>query len=362
MRVLVLGCGGFVGSHLVEVLLDSTGHEVVGLDRSPAKVAHLVGRERFEFVAAELPEVRSLPALVARSDVVIHLAAICNPSLYNTKPIEVIEANFLHAFPVVRLCAEEGKRLVYFSTSEVYGKTLAAFAGGDRARAEDPSRYVLAEDVSPLILGPVSAQRWTYACAKQLMERTVYAYGKERGLHFTIVRPFNFLGPRMDYLSGIDGEGVPRVFACFMKALLSGEPLALVEGGRSRRTFVCVREAAGCCARIVERPEASRAQIFNIGNPANETSIADLAALMRELFEEKTSRRAPPAIEVSALSFYGEGYEDSDRRVPDVSRAERLLGWRPEVSLRELVSRTMDWYIETYGARSAVSRRAHWSG
>jgi len=348
MRVLILGCGGFVGSHLAERLLASAAHEVVGLDRSPAKAAHLVGRERFEFVVGELPGARELPELVSGSDVVVHLAAICNPSLYNTRPLEVIEANFVDALPVARLCAEKGKRLVYFSTSEVYGKTLAAFGPAGPASPD----HVLREDDSPLILGPVRAQRWSYSCAKQLMERTIFALGKERGLHFTIVRPFNFIGPRMDYIPGRDGEGVPRVFACFMKALLSGEPPALVDGGKSRRTFVCVREAVECCARIVERPEASRGAIFNVGNPANETTIAELARLMCGLFEEKTGRRCPPPVEVDALSFYGEGYDDSDRRVPDISRAEALLGWRPVLPLRELVSRTMDWYIETYDSRN----------
>lgn len=344
-----MGCGGFVGSHLAEILLERTGHHVVGIDRAPGKLGHLLGHKRLEFVAGELPEVRELERLVVSSDVVVHLAAICNPSLYNTRPLDVIEANYLQVLPVVRMCADAGKRLVYFSTSEVYGKTAAALVP-----TNDPRHIILEEDSSPLILGPIAAQRWSYACAKQLMERTIYAYGKERRLHFTIVRPFNFLGPRMDYLSGLDGEGTPRVFACFMKALLAGEPLRLVDGGNSRRTFVCVREAVDCCVRILEHPEASEGLILNIGNPANETTIAGLAALMRELFEEKTSRPAPPTIDVSAEDFYGEGYDDSDRRIPDISRAERLFGWKPVVPLRELVSRTMDWYIETYAQRMAV--------
>jgi UDP-apiose/xylose synthase len=130
---------------------------------------------------------------------------------------------------------------------------------------------------SALVLGPIHQQRWTYACAKQLLERRIWALGAERDLDFTIVRPFNVIGPRMDFIPGIDGEGVPRVLARFMHALLLGRPLELVEGGMQRRSFVTVDDICDAVLRIVERPKVCRQQIVNGGNPDNDVSIAELA-------------------------------------------------------------------------------------
>ena len=155
----------------------------------------------------------------------------------------------------------------------------------------------------------------------------------------------------MDFLPGIDGEGIPRVFPLFMQALLDGGPLRLVEGGRNSRTFVYIADAVEACCRVIERPDECRRKIINIGSPRNETTIADLAHLMLDLFEEKTGLRRSGVVEVSSRAFYGEGYDDCDRRVPDVSKAERLLGWRPSTPLREVFSLTMDWYLEKYGSR-----------
>jgi UDP-apiose/xylose synthase len=286
------------------------------------------------------------------------LAAICNPSLYNTRPLEVIDVNSFGSLQLVALCAENGARLLYFSTSEVYGRTAGSLQGtsGERIDA-DPAQALLREDESPLILGPVSAQRWCYACAKQLMERTVFAFGKERGLNYTIVRPFNFIGPRMDFLPGIDGEGVPRVLACFLSALIAGTPLQLVDGGHNRRAFTYIGDAIDACIKILERPDAAKGQIFNIGNPANETTIADLAALMMRLWNELVpdgSDKASAVRTVTAADFYGQGYEDSDRRVPDIRKARAMLGWEPKTSLEAALRLTIPAYLDRY--RTAMKK------
>ncbi|HHN45890.1 MAG TPA: NAD-dependent epimerase/dehydratase family protein, partial [Planctomycetes bacterium] len=287
-----------------------------------------------------------------KADAVVNLAALCNPALYNTRPLDVIDINFTHVLPLVRSCSKHRRMLVHFSTCEVYGKTIAGFAPQGSEFAEDARNYLLSEDASPLVLGPVQRQRWTYSCAKQLLERVIYAEGFEHGLPYSIVRPFNVIGPRMDFLPGVDGEGIPRVVPSFMKALLSGEPLKLVDGGMSRRSFIHVRDALDAVERILDRPDVSSGEIFNVGNPANETTIRGLATMMMAMFTEKTG--SPPecgAVDVMAQEYYGAGYDDCDRRVPDVSKAERLLGWRPTVSLSRTVSDTMDWYIREYGKR-----------
>ncbi|MBN1761406.1 MAG: NAD-dependent epimerase/dehydratase family protein, partial [Chitinispirillaceae bacterium] len=253
--------------------------------------------------------------------------------------------------PLVKVCCDLNCRLIHFSTSEVYGKTLVGTVG--RALpADDPAYYLLSETESPLLLGPVHLQRWCYASAKQLLERTLYAYGFEKGLDFTIIRPFNFIGPKMDFMPGVDGEGVPRVIACFMDALLHGKPLQLVDGGTNRRCFTAISDAVDAVVRVLEQPDAARRRIFNIGNPGNEISIADLAETMRKLYAECREidlSRVAPVVTVSAEKFYGEGYEDSDRRVPDISAATTQLGWCPLVSLDEALRRTIRGFIEIYG-------------
>jgi UDP-apiose/xylose synthase len=201
------------------------------------------------------------------------------------------------------------------------------------------------------VLGPVAAQRWTYACAKQLVERVIFAHGAMHGLRYTIVRPFNFIGPRIDFLPGIDGEGTPRVLACFMYALLTGSPLRLVDGGKNRRCFTCIDDAVDACLKIVLKPEASSNHIFNIGNPLNETTIADLAGLMIGLWNRTApegSVRSSAVETVSSLDFYGPGYEDSHRRLPDITAASSVLGWKPEIDLETALDRTIRWYRDRY--------------
>ena len=158
----------------------------------------------------------------------------------------------------------------------------------------------------------------------------------------------------MDFLPDTCGvEGVPRVLACFMDALLSGKPLKLVDGGENYRSFTYIDDAIDALMAILERPEKAKGRIFNIGNPHNETTIAGLAKLMVRLYGELRPECAvsPARFEtVSSAEFYGEGYEDSDRRIPDISRAQSLLGWEPATSLVSALKTTMAYYIREYGS------------
>ena len=201
-------------------------------------------------------------------------------------------------------------------------------------------------------MGPIKAQRWTYAAAKQLLERVIYAYGSEGKLEYSIVRPLNFVGARMDYIPGIDGEGTPRVLACFMDALMFNKPLQVVDGGHARRTFTAISDAVEAIIKIIDRPEQARNQIFHIGNPTNECSMRELAELMIELYQEirDEHRSRDFSIEtVSSEEFYGEGYEDCDRRVPDISKAQELLDWNPEVGLRDAMRIAIESFVKQYG-------------
>lgn len=353
-RYVVIGCGGFIGSHLLDRLLPREEVRIVGLDTDDHKIAGHLARPNLELHRVHVGDPGTLELLaekIAEADAVINLAAICNPSQYNTQPLRTIYANFLHVLPIVDLCAEQHKWLIHFSTSEVYGRTVSSYVAGDDY--SDPALYELSEDTTPLIMGPIRNQRWTYATAKQLMERVIYACHKEQGLPFTIIRPLNFFGPRMDFIPGRDGEGVPRVLACFMTALLDGQPMQLVDGGHARRTIVSIHDAIDAVELMLQKPDAAQGQIFNIGNRANEVTIRELAERMRETYAQvarEPRHRHHPIVETTRDAFYGEGYEDCDRRVPDTGKAEALLGWRPWRDLSAILTETVTHYHQLYGS------------
>jgi len=203
-----------------------------------------------------------------------------------------------------------------------------------------------------LCLGPVASERWSYAAAKQLLERVIWAHGVHAGLRFTIVRPFNVIGPRMDFIPGVDGEGIPRVLASFMHALMTGQDLLLVDGGRQRRAFVDVGEFVDAVVRIIDRPRACDGQILNLGSGVNELSIAALARAMIAAYRVARPEAPRPKVRpVPARVFYGDGYDDSVRRVPSVARAERLLGgWRARRKLAEMLPAIIEDYLHRYEA------------
>ncbi|MCF7223783.1 NAD-dependent epimerase/dehydratase family protein [Marilutibacter chinensis] len=351
MKLLILGCGGFVGSHLLDRLLSRSDVEVEGWDPEVSKIAKHVGNPRFTFHQAPCidgVELRRLEERLAWADALINLAAICNPAQYNTRPLDVIRTNLFDSYPIVEACARANKWLVYFSTSEVYGRTLSSYT---QTEVDDPGLYELREDQTPLIMGPVSNQRWTYACAKQMMERIIYAHHATSGMPFTIIRPLNFFGPRMDYIPRSDGDGIPRVLACFMAALLRGDPIKLVDGGEARRTIVAIEEAVEAIVSMLDRPLKAQNRIFNIGNRNNEVTMRRLAEMMREIYAEITEDPAysdHPIIDVSSETFYGPGYEDCDRRMPDLTHAHTLLDWHPRRNLREILLPTMRDYHARY--------------
>jgi UDP-apiose/xylose synthase len=358
MNIVILGCGGFVGSHLLDRLLTAGDHTIIGWDPDNKKIEKHLKNNNFTLHRRYVDDPETIDDLrhaVANCDVVINLAAICNPAEYNTNPISVIRSNLFDVYPIVKLCVKYKRWLINFSTSEVYGRTLASYVNGNVY--DDPALYELEEDRTPLIMGPISNQRWTYACAKQMVERLVYAHHKEDGLPFTIVRPLNFFGPRMDYIPQRDGDGVPRVLACFMSALLNRQPMQLVDGGQARRTIVSIYEAVSAICRMLDAPEKANGQFFNIGNRENEVTMAELADRMRQTYAKITGDASyldHPIVSVSSQDFYGEGYEDCDRRMPDTTKAQTLLGWQPRTPLNDILYDTMSYFHAQYAEPAEV--------
>lgn len=333
MKILILGAGGFIGSHLVEHLVSTTDHELIGVDVTNEKLA-TVSSPRFTYLESDVAA--ATDDLVASSDVVVDLVAYANPSIYVETPLDVFELNFETNLKVVRSCVQHQKRLIQYSTSEIYGKA-------------SPASGTFREDESDLVFGPVTKQRWIYAAAKQLLERVIHAYGLRGELEYSVLRPFNFLGPRMDHLVSAGAKGGPRVFAHYMSALLTGGPMYLVDGGHVNRTFLDIRDANRAFTSILDRQSVPHA-IYNVGNPRNNSSIRDFARLMCEVYEEITA--TPPnveLVEISGEDFYGEGYEDMDRVPPDVSRL-KALGWEPKYDLRDILRHSVSYYLEAGAA------------
>lgn len=337
MRIALLGAGGFIGSHLAEHLIRQGEHDVVGVDIDLEKLEGITG-PRFEVLKLDIAD-PIVEDVVVSSDVVVDLVAHANPSLYVEKPIEVFELNFLRNLDMINLCVRHRKRIVQYSTCEVYGR---------------PSASAFSED-SDLVLGPISKQRWIYACSKQLLERVIYAHGANGALEYTVIRPFNFIGTRFDYLVPPHTRGGPRVFAHFMSALLSGGPMYLVNGGLQHRSFTHIEDANAAFQLVLDHPGA-RNEIFNVGNPANDISVRGLAQLMQEVYEELTGKSPGcEVIEISGEEFYGEGYEDSDRVPPDVAKLTSL-GWSPQRGLRDTLREVMAEYLALHRPATTAGR------
>jgi nucleoside-diphosphate-sugar epimerase len=247
MRITILGAGGFIGSHLVEHLLARGEHQVVGVDLTPEKLEGIEG-DAFRFYEADVRRSPELLEDVIRSaDQVVDLIAYANPSMYVTAPIDVFELNFLQNLEIARMCIKHRKRLIQYSSAEVYGKLTTGKA--------------YSEDQTDFLYGPVQKQRWIYAAGKGLLERVLYAYGVAGDLEYTIVRPFNFIGSRLDYLVPAGAVGGPRVFPHFMSALLEGGPIRLVDGGYMHRSFTHIADANSAFQTLLDHPAATRNQI-----------------------------------------------------------------------------------------------------
>ena len=265
---------------------------------------------------------------------VLPLVAIATPVTYVKDPLRVFELDFEENLKIIRQCVKYRKRVIFPSTSEVYGMS--------------PDRE-FDEENSPLMLGPINKQRWIYSCAKQMLDRVIYAYGEQEGLRYTLFRPFNWIGPKLDSISTAK-EGSSRVLTQFLYNILAGEPIQLVDGGNQRRSFTFVEDGIDCLMRIIEnRDGKAEGGIFNIGNPGNDLSVKELAekliALVKEYPAYRDKAEACRIVEVSSGQFYGKGYQDMLTRVPSVKNARERLGWEPKTVIDEALRKTLDFYL-----------------
>ena len=334
-RVLILGVDGFIGNALSERLLESGKYEVHGMDLHSKYVQRLMGAPGFHFDEGDISIHREwIEYHIRKCDIVMPLVAIATPIEYTRNPLRVFELDFEENLRVVRYCVKYDKRVIFPSTSEVYGMC------DDEDFDEDSSR---------LILGPIRMQRWIYSCSKQLLDRVIWAYGRQKGLKFTLFRPFNWIGPRLDSLMSAR-IGSSRAITQLILNLVEGTPIQLVDSGNQKRCFTDVSDGVECLYRIIENPGGvCDGQIINIGNPFNEASIRSLAELLVEKFNRHPLKdRFPPFAgmrEVESRTYYGEGYQDMEHRKPSIRNAKRLLDWEPSVALEISIEETLDYFL-----------------
>ncbi len=315
-RCLVTGGAGFIGSHLVEQLLE-LGHDVVVLDDLSTgrreNLAQVESHPRLSFQSGSITDSVALGLVMPGIDVIYHLAAAVGVKLVADDPVRTIETNIYPTEMLLQMAAQGKQRVFLASTSEVYGK--------------NPKEEWTEED--DLHLGPTSRPRWAYGCSKAIDEFLALAYHRKFGVEAVVGRFFNVVGPRQ---VGNYGMVIPR----FVDQALAGGPVVVYDDGAQVRCFAHVKEVVDCVVRLMDTPTAS-GQVYNIGS--------DQAVSIRELAEEVIAR-VNPELSIEYLPYnkaYGEDFEDVRRRVPCLDRLEQTLGSKPSMTLGQILDDIIRW-------------------
>ena len=344
-KILILGVNGFIGHHLSKRIIETTDWDVFGMDMQTERVAELMENKRFHFFEGDITINREwIEYNIRKCDVILPLVAIATPAIYVKEPLRVFELDFEANLPIVRSCVKHRKRVVFPSTSEVYGMC--------RDAEFDPEN-------SELVYGPINKPRWIYACAKQLMDRVIAAYGQQEGLDYTLFRPFNWIGAGLDNID-TPKEGSSRVVTQFLGHIVRGETIKLVDGGHQKRTFTYIDDGIDALMKIIDNREGvASGKIYNIGNPKNNYSILELAKLMMDLAitypEYQAAATQVKTVETTSGAYYGGGYQDVQNRVPAIDNTRRELDWRPKVDMHSALRHIFDAYRNRVGdARSLM--------
>lgn len=312
MRFLVTGGAGFIGSHLVERLVQRDDHVTVLDDLSTSSlqnIEHLKSTGLLDFHLGKIQDPQTVQELVDRADFVIHLAAALGVKLILEKPVESMETNVSGTQTVLEAAARSRKPILIASTSEVYGKS---------------NRLPFCED-EDIVLGPTCKSRWSYAASKLLDEFLALSYWEEKHLPAIVVRFFNTVGPRQNSRYGM-------VFPTFVRQAMKDAPLTIHGDGRQSRCFCDVRDTVEAVLRLIDAQAFG--EVINIGS-TQEISIEDLALLVRRLTGSRSK-----ILYIPYSQAYKPGYEDMQRRVPSVEKLHRLTGFRPQITLHEIIDRT----------------------
>ncbi len=344
MKILILGVNGFIGHHLSARILAGTDWRVFGMDMYDDRLKPLLENPRLQYFEGDITINREwIEYHVKKCDVVLPLVAIATPATYVREPLRVFELDFEANLSIIRLCVKHRKRVLFPSTSEVYGM------------CRDPQFDPYA---SELIYGPIEKPRWIYACSKQLLDRVIHAYGMRGELDYTLFRPFNWIGPGLDNLHAAK-EGSSRVITQFLGHIVRGENVRLVDGGRQRRCFTGIADGIDALMRMIEnRAGCATRRIYNVGNPANSLSVRELAEQMLATAARYPEYRDNAArvqlVETTAAEYYGAGYQDVENRVPKIDNTCVELGWQPRITMQQALKEIFDAYRGETGLASAL--------
>ena len=333
-KILILGVNGFIGHHLSQRIIAATDWEVYGMDMQSERITDLLPEKRFHFFEGDITINKEwIEYHIKKCDTVLPLVAIATPATYVREPLRVFELDFEANLPIVRACVRYRKHIVFPSTSEVYGM------------CGDPE---FDSETSNLVLGPINKQRWIYACAKQLMDRVIHAYGQQEGLDYTLFRPFNWIGSGLDSINTAK-EGSSRVITQFLGHIVRGEPIKLVDGGTQKRAFTYIDDGVSALMRMIANENGiASGKIYNVGNPRNNYSVRELAQMMLDLAltypEYRDTARQVELIDTTAEDYYGRGYQDVQNRVPDIANTCAELRGQPTVTMEESLQRIFDAY------------------
>jgi len=304
------------------------------MDMQSERVSDLMGHPRFHFFEGDITINKEwIEYHIRKCDTVLPLVAIATPATYVKEPLRVFELDFEANLPIVRSCVKYGKRILFPSTSEVYGMC--------RDAEFDPYE-------SELVVGPIPKQRWIYSISKQLMDRVIWAYGAQEGLDFTLFRPFNWIGAGLDSIH-TPKEGSSRVITQFFGHIVRGENIKLVDGGAQKRAFTYIDDGIDALMRMIENKDGiASGKIYNVGNPRNEFSVRELATMMLELAKQypeyRDSAQAVQLIETTSGDYYGKGYQDVQHRMPKITNTFDDLGWAPKVNMADALRHIYDAY------------------
>ena len=327
-KIFILGIDGFIGSHLRDKHIE-LGDEVFGIDKDRYRY---IDQDQYLFYQENLLyhhdwENTKLYIKQIKPDFVYNCIAVANPDFYVKEPIITYDIDFELNKKIIDFLVYEHIPFIHFSTSEVYGKIQPTESFN--------------EDTSNLILGPSQNIRWIYATSKILLEQLIISYITKMGTEACIVRPFNFIGWDIDWIPSMNmcgKEWKPRVYSCFIDQILKNEPFQIVGDGKQKRCYCHIDDAIEGLVSITDHWENCSGEILNIGNPYNEITIFNLAMDMLRVYNEITKQNKPFIYNlVSGDEFYGPGYDDSERRMPDISKIKTLTGWEPKISMEDML-------------------------